>query len=485
MNTNSKIINDIKILESAGKFESAKILKNKLIKEAQYIMGHPMVYPQMQMMPQMLVPQTPMVATQAFAQPTVPVARPVANPTVTPATMPVAQPRTTPVQQIGQGNSTVSPAPSPGTQTNPPANTQTNPPRENIGPPPPMPIDKIQRQYGDGASKNQELQYLQKEKQRLEDLGYNDSKSPFYQQYLTIIGMINRNMGGSIIKKSKNFNKFEKLAILNAEIELLENAGKFKAAEILQKKFMKEAKSLNPNRDSGPYKQVFNKYIAIANTSPSQNLINTIRADGFLLREDQDQLVDYINLKLQTSAPPATPAIQPTATPSADSQPKSEVAPLANMTPTQVQPVVNNNNSVDPYGKQETSEFEQLLNAAKLYLSTNDFNNAAIIRDQAANSNMTPDQKNAWQQQYNNLIQNYSGTAEISQYDVQQQAQSNIYNAFIQLGAKPEQVIPQYIAANEQNIRQKLQQMNKLDPATEQLLRQISLSAYYIYKYKQ
>ena len=57
--------------------------------------------------------------------------------------------------------------------------------------------------------------------------------------------MINRNLGGSIIKKSTDMNKFQKLAQLNKDIELLETAGKFKAAEILQKKFIKEAQAQN------------------------------------------------------------------------------------------------------------------------------------------------------------------------------------------------------------------------------------------------
>jgi hypothetical protein len=38
-------------------------------------------------------------------------------------------------------------------------------------------------------------------------------------------------------------NKFQKLAQLNKDIELLESAGKFKAAEVLQKKFLKEAQA--------------------------------------------------------------------------------------------------------------------------------------------------------------------------------------------------------------------------------------------------
>jgi hypothetical protein len=38
-------------------------------------------------------------------------------------------------------------------------------------------------------------------------------------------------------------NKFQKLAQINRDIELLENAGKFQAAEVLQRKFIKEAQT--------------------------------------------------------------------------------------------------------------------------------------------------------------------------------------------------------------------------------------------------
>ena len=43
--------------------------------------------------------------------------------------------------------------------------------------------------------------------------------------------------------KDLKMNKFQKLAQLNRDIELLENAGKFEAAEVLQRKFLKEAQA--------------------------------------------------------------------------------------------------------------------------------------------------------------------------------------------------------------------------------------------------
>jgi hypothetical protein len=268
---------------------------------------------------------------------------------------------------------------------------------------------------------------------------------------------------------------------------LLEAFGDIKSANILHKKFIREAQSLDPKRDSGPYKQVFDRYFNAAKINPSPKLISSIRSDGFLLKEDQDQLVDYITEMINTKplvqqAQPQAPA---TPAPTAVNTITTQAPAQNNSNPELAEPITMKSDVQQPQtsiADPTQNIFSKLLNEVKYYLSNNDFNNAAIIRDQAANSNMTPEQKNAWQQQYNTLVQNFSGTNNNSQYNVQQNAQSDIYNAFIQLGAKPNQVIPQYIARYEQQIRQKLQQMKKLYPATEQLLRQISLSAYYIPK---
>lgn len=280
-------------------------------------------------------------------------------------------------------------------------------------------------------------------------------------------------------------SSFKKLSRLSKDIEILEEFGDYKSANILHKKFIRAAQSLTPNRDSGPYKQVFDKYFLSAKTNPSPSLVNAIRADGFLLKEDQDQLINYINDMIKTRTP--VQQAQPTApsTPAASAPTTVNTITTPAPAPELAQPITMKPDVQQPQtqiAEPTQDTFSTMLNAVKYYLSINDFNNAAIIRDQAANSKMTPEQKNAWQQQYNTLVQNFSGTANTSQYDVQQNAQSDIYNAFIQLGAKPNQVIPQYIARYEQQIRQKLQQMKKLNPATEQLLRQISLSAYYIPK---
>jgi hypothetical protein len=475
----SQLSKEIQILETAGKVKAAEILHKKFIKESQYMM--PQMMPMM-MMPQMM-PQMMMARPTSTVAPAA-VARPVVNQTPAAASKPVVTP--TPVQQ-GQTGQTGQVTP-PAQSTTPPA---TQPPVVNppLTTPPPMPIDKIKRQYGDGQSKNEELQYLDKEKRRLEELGYNNPKSPFYQQYLTIIGMINRNKGGSIIKQSNTTNHLKKLAAINLDIELLENAGKFKAAEILQKKFIREAQSLTPKRDTGaygPYKKVFDKYFNLASTTPSQNLISTIRNDGFLLKEDQDQLISYVNerLKSLTSTPTATPAqvtpptnqIVQTVTPTNANNNASpdiqtvEVAPLQKMSPSGVQPQMV---IADP----TQNIYQELLGNAKYYLSINDFNNAAIIREQAANSNMTQQEKNAWQQEYAILIQNYSGMAGTKQYDIEEKAEQNIYNAAEELGI--EIINPQSIAQYEDKIFNKLIENKIRDRETFRLLRQISLSGYY------
>ena len=277
---------------------------------------------------------------------------------------------------------------------------------------------------------------------------------------------------------------------INDDINLLECNGKYQAANILHKKFIREAQSLTPKRDTGsygPYKKVFDKYFNLASTTPSQNLITIIRSDGFLLKEDQDQLISYVNERLKSLTPTpaaipsqaAAPASNPTnptsnASPNSNTPPTAELAELAGlqkMTPLRVQP--QGTTIADP----SQNIYQELMGNAKYYLSINDFNNAAIIRDQAANSMMTDVQKNAWQQEYANLIQNYSGMADTSQYNIEEQAEQTIYKAADNLGI--EIVTPQTIRNNEDKIRKELIRMNVQNRETYRLLRQISLSGFY------
>lgn len=179
---------EIELLENAGKLRSAEILHKKFIKEAQYMM--PMMNPMM-MMPQMMPFLNPMM----MARPGV---------TVTPASVArPAAPAPAPVQ--GQGQGQVAPpgqTPPPGQvqpPTAPPTNKEIKPPYTGTQPPPPPP-PQGQTQYGDPRAKDQELQYLMNEKKRLEEMGANDPNSPYYKQYQTILSMIQRNQGGSVIR---------------------------------------------------------------------------------------------------------------------------------------------------------------------------------------------------------------------------------------------------------------------------------------------
>lgn len=422
----SQLSKEIQILETAGKIKAAEVLHKKFIKESQYMM--PQMMPMM-MMPQMM-PQMMMARPTATVAPAA-VARPVVNQTPAAAPKPVVAP--TPVQQEQQSQTGQTGQVTPPAQSTTPPATQppvVNPP---LTTPPPMPIDKIKRQYGDGQSKNEELQYLDKEKRRLEELGYNDPKSPFYQQYLTIIGMINRNKGGSIIKKSENMNKSQKLAQLNKDIELLEAAGKFKAAEVLQKKFVKEAEEFNYGNTSG-------NYDAPGYYGPRQNTL-----------QNKEQ-----NPSVQTS----NPAESDTANVNAFNE--------------------GMNAQINPLSSTPQLDYKTLINQAKNYIASGDMNTAAQIRQQALNSNMTTQQKAAFQQQYNTIVQNYSNTANNPEaFQAQENAQNAIAKAAQSLGINTND--PKSIRENEQKLRSKLQQMNLLkDKNVKNLLRQISLSGYYI-----
>jgi hypothetical protein len=190
-----QINKDIELLENAGKIKAANVLHNKFIKEAQYAMPQmmPMMMPQM-MMPQMMPQMMPMM----MARPVAPAAA--ARPAVAPTTAPApAQVTTNQAGQSGQtgqgipGKPTVTPTP--GGQVNPPyEGSNTNPGGQNVPPPTPPPT-----QYGDKNKKDQELQYLENELQRLQR-EYGMDCGPFAAQCNTLRGMIDKNKGGSVAK---------------------------------------------------------------------------------------------------------------------------------------------------------------------------------------------------------------------------------------------------------------------------------------------
>lgn len=111
-------------------------------------------------------------------------------------------------------------------------------------------------------------------------------------------------------------SKFNELSKINNDIELLESYGDYKAADILHNQFLRTAQSLEPSRESGPYKQVFDKYFLSARTNPTPALINAIKKDAFLLKEDQDKLVKFITEMLNTkpSAQQSAPTTAPITT---------------------------------------------------------------------------------------------------------------------------------------------------------------------------
>ena len=390
---------DIELLENSGNIKAAEIMHQKFIKEAQYMMP--------QMMPMMMMPQMMPMMPQMMARPAVQVApAAVTKPAVTPAA--VAKPVTTPAP-VQQGQVTppapqpaLTPSPAPGPAPSPSPGPKPSPGNMQIAPPNPM--DNTQRGYGDQQSKNQELQYLENEKKRLEEMGANDPSSPYYQQYQTILEMINRNKGGSVIKKSESMNKLQKLAQLNKDIELLENAGKFKAAKILQKKFVKEAQE-----------------------NPSMQTSNPAESDSANVNAFNEGMYGQIN----------------------------------------------------PLSSTPQLDYKTLINQAKNYIASGDMNTAAQIKKQALESSMTPQQKAAFQQQYNTIVQNYSNTASNPEaFQAQEGAQNAIAKAAKLLGINTND--PQSIRQNEQKLRNKLQQMGLLNNNTQNLLRQISLSGYFI-----
>lgn len=192
-----QINKDIELLENAGKIKEAEIMHKRFIKEAQYAMPQmmPMMMPQM-MMPQMMPQMMPMM----MARPTAPV---VNRATPAPAPAQVTTNQAGQSGQTGQGNPgtqitvpgkpTVTPAP--GGQVQPPyEGSYTNPGGQNVPPPTPPPT-----QYGDPNQKNNELQYLQNELQRLQR-EYGMDCGPFAAQCNTLRSMIDKNKGGSVIK---------------------------------------------------------------------------------------------------------------------------------------------------------------------------------------------------------------------------------------------------------------------------------------------
>ena len=297
-------------------------------------------------------------------------------------------------------------------------------------------------------------------------------------------------------------NKFQKLAQLNKDIEILEANGKFKSASILHDKFIKEAQ-IKPvsyaTEDRGfTYEKYFNdKLRKLQNAQNKDLVISEIRSDGFLKEEDKQQIINAIS-NSEKSAPVGQLSDQ------VQQEQKDHQAYLSSVkTPLipvpekkqQQSPVQTLSDTADQnaamenlYSAANASEapedyFTNSLIRAKRELSLGNLNDAALIRDEVDKSNMDPQQKIAWNQQYNNLVQNFSYALKEAQYNVEQKAEDNIYFAATQLGAKSkDEVTPQFVKNNEAKIMNTLKKYNMYDNATMKLLRQISLSPFFINK---
>ena len=209
----SQLNKDIELLENAGNIRAAEIMHKKFIKEAQYMM------PQM-MIPQMMMPQMmPMIMPQMMARPAAPATTTVPNRPVAPAvtTTPSTIARPAAPQTSAQGQVSTNQAgqagqagqgypgtvitgpgkptgtPTTGGQMQPPyEGSYTDPGGRNVAPP-------SQTGYGNQQGKDNELQYLENELQRLQKEHGMDC-GPFAAQCNTLKQMIDKNKGGSVIK---------------------------------------------------------------------------------------------------------------------------------------------------------------------------------------------------------------------------------------------------------------------------------------------
>jgi len=297
-------------------------------------------------------------------------------------------------------------------------------------------------------------------------------------------------------------DKFQKLKELNNDIELLESFGKFKSASILHDKFIKEAQvkpvSYATENRGFTYEKYFNdKLRKLQNAQNKDLVISEIRSDGFLKEEDKQQIINAIS-NSEKSAPVGQLSDQ------VQQEQKDHQAYLSSVkTPLTPEPeklqqqspvqtlsdTANQNAAMDNFYsaanayKAPEDYFTNSLLRAKRQLSLGNLNDAALIRDEVNKSGMNTKQIIAWNQQYNILVQNFSYAKQEAQYNVQQEAEDNIYFAATQLGAKSkDEVTPQFVNENEEKIMDILKYYKMYDNATMKLLRQISLSSFYINK---
>jgi hypothetical protein len=184
-------------------------------------------------------------------------------------------------------------------------------------------------------------------------------------------------------------NNFQKLAQLNRDIELLENAGKFDAAEVLQRKFLKEAQAdaymglvtqdaknfmmqLDQAYNSGQPTLAIMQKAERAGLSPQELQVLKNHAAKIKTQSNNDFNSQYPNTGYQTAEDtPATPARMP----------KIGPAQLAISTAPTLQPMTERSDV--PQGQQQPAAKDNFQNnyteqsdAANLYQQQNSNPNA-------------------------------------------------------------------------------------------------------------
>ena len=137
-------------------------------------------------------------------------------------------------------------------------------------------------------------------------------------------------------------NKFQKLAQLNRDIELLENAGKIKAADILHQKFIKEAQypmpmGINPfMMNPYMYSMMARPQMPVARPAVAPVIIPTPVAQPAPTPVAKPAPVPIGETARPTPvAPPASPTTAPGASLSKPTPGNMQIAPMPKPTPTE------------------------------------------------------------------------------------------------------------------------------------------------------
>ena len=240
-------------------------------------------------------------------------------------------------------------------------------------------------------------------------------------------------------------NNFQKLAHLSRDIELLENAGKFDAAEVLQRKFLKEAQAdaymglvtqdaknfmmqLDQAYNSGQPTLAIMQKAERAGLSPQELQVLKNHAAKIKTQSNNDFNSQYPNTGYQTAEDtPATPARMPRMGPAqlaTSTVPTLEPMPERSDVPqTQQQPVAQNYYTVqsdtanqmqaenaNPNSQQESIEQKIYMNALNNIINAfkyNDRNTAEAIYNKTINEFTNPKRRDLFGKQIQRLRSQY------------------------------------------------------------------------------